>query len=100
MFDETWMKPDKENGFEDTDPCMMNPANCTEGFSWSVWEKMVFGADIVGPSGKQAKKYIMSTGGDFNGANGKAWPGFALYHQVSTHFTKLSLGTNFIFIKE
>merc|ERR1719245_778489 len=60
---------------------MLNPANCTEGFSWSVWEKMVFGSDIVGPSGKQAKKYIMSTGGDFNGANGKAWPGFALYHQ-------------------
>ena len=79
MFDETWMKPDKENGFEETDPCMLNPANCTEGFSWSVWEKMVFGSDIVGPSGKQAKKYIMSTGGDFNGANGKAWPGFALY---------------------
>merc|ERR1719393_286241 len=52
--------------------------NCTEGFSWSVWENMMFGADIVDPSGGGAKKYIMSTGGDFNPKNGKAWPGFSL----------------------
>ena len=81
MYDKKWMKPDTENGFED-DPCMLNPMNCTEGFSWSVWENMMFGADIVDPSGGGAKKYIMSTGDDFNPKNGKAWPGFALYHQV------------------
>ena len=75
------MKPDTKNGFDDH-PCMMNPMNCTEGFSWSVWENMMFGADIVDPSGGGARKYIMSTGGDFNPKNGKAWPGFALYHQV------------------
>ena len=64
---------------EKIDPCMLNPMNCTEGFSWSVWEKMVFGADVV--SGSGTKKYIMSTGADFNAAKGQAWPGFALYHQ-------------------
>ena len=61
------------------DPCMLNPMNCTDGFSWSVWEKMSFGADVVDGGG--TKKYIMSTGGDYNGAKGQAWPGFALYHQ-------------------
>ena len=81
IYDKKWMKPDSKNGFDDH-PCMMNPMNCTEGFSWSVWENMMFGADIVDPSGGGARKYIMSTGGDFNPKNGKAWPGFALYHQV------------------
>ena len=82
MYDEAWMKPDIANELEN-DPCMLNPANCTEGFSWSIFENMVFGADIVGPAGGQKKKYIMSTGGDFNPKNGRAWPGFALFHQVN-----------------
>ena len=81
MYDETWMKPDTANELEN-DPCMLNPRNCTEGFSWSIFENMVFGADIVGPTGGQKKKYVMSTGGDYNPKNGKAWPGFALFHQV------------------
>ena len=87
MYDESWMKADTEAGLE-VDPCMLNPANCTEGFSWSIFENMMFGADIV--SGGSQKKYIMSTGGDFNPKNGKAWPGFALYHQVSCYLHTVS----------
>jgi len=80
MYDTTWMKPDVENGL-DNDPCMINPLNCTDGLSWSIWEQMQYGSDIIDPKGGQTKKYIMSTGGDYNGRSGKAWPGFALYHQ-------------------
>jgi len=80
MYDTTWMKPDVENDL-DIDPCMLNPLNCTDGLSWSVWEQMQYGADIIDPNGGQNKKYIMSTGGDYNPRSGKSWPGFALYHQ-------------------
>ena len=85
LTDESWMKPDVDNGFEEIDPCMLNPMNCTEGFSWSVWEKMMFGPDVV--TGSTKKQYIMSTGGDYNAAKGHAWPGFALYHQVLKCFS-------------
>jgi len=74
------MKPDVENEL-DHDACMLNPMNCTKGLSWSVWEQMQYGSDLLDPKGGNTKKYIMSTGGDFNSKNGKAWPGFALYHQ-------------------
>ena len=80
MYDTTWMKPDVENEL-DHDACMLNPMNCTKGLSWSVWEQMQYGSDLLDPKGGNTKKYIMSTGGDFNPKNGKAWPGFALYHQ-------------------
>jgi len=80
MYDTTWMKPDVDNELDD-DPCMMNPLNCTNGLSWSVWEQMQYGSDLLDTKGGNPKKYIMSTGGDYNGRSGKAWPGFALYHQ-------------------
>merc|ERR1719483_1569478 len=80
MYDTTWMKPDVDNELDD-DPCMLNPLNCTNGLSWSVWEQMQYGSDLLDTKGGNPKKYIMSTGGDYNGRSGKAWPGFALYHQ-------------------
>jgi len=91
LTDENWMKPDVDNGFEEIDPCMLNPMNCTEGFSWSVWEKMMFGPDVV--TGSTKKQYIMSTGGDYNAAKGHAWPGFALYHQGMDLVAMVSTGT-------
>ena len=53
MYDTDWMKPDPgdpstEEDDSPVDGCMMNPANCTEGLSWSVWEQMIFGADVIG----------------------------------------------------
>jgi len=84
MYDTDWMLPEsvfQEESELEFDPCMSNPVNCTEGLSWSVWEQMSYGSDIIDPKGGQAKKYIMSTGGDYNSRSGKAWPGFALYHQ-------------------
>ena len=73
------MKRDEELGLW-YDPCMWNPMNCTEGVSFSVWEKMSFGDDVF-EGGKGAKRYLLSTGGDFNSVQGRAWPGFAIYHE-------------------
>ena len=78
MYDTDWMKP--EEGLE-IDPCMMNPINCTEGISISAWEQMSFSTETLIAKGTKTKRYIMSNGGDFNSVSGKAWPGFALYHQ-------------------
>jgi len=79
MYDTDWMKPDEGLGL-DIDPCMYNPANCTEGISFSIWEQMIFTEDIM--LGKDIeKRYLVSTGGDHNPVNGKAWPGFAIFHQ-------------------
>ena len=72
------MKPDPG---EDLDPCMFNPLNCTAGLSFSVWEQMSYSSDVVTRAGGHRKKYVISTGGDFKRANGKAWPGVAVYHE-------------------
>jgi len=74
------MKPDKKAGLN-FDPCMMNPINCTDGISFSVWEQMAFPSNVIDSSENQQKKYVISNGGDFNPRNGKAWPGFAIFHQ-------------------
>lgn len=79
MYDTNWMKKDEELGLK-YDPCMWNPMNCTEGVSFNVWEKMSFG-DEVFEGGQGDKRYLMSTGGDFHEVQGRAWPGFAIYHQ-------------------
>lgn len=77
MYDRDWMKPDA--GL-DIDPCMNNPANCTEGISFNIWEQMIFTGDIM--LGKDvSKRYLVSTGGDHNPVSGQAWPGIAIYHQ-------------------
>ena len=78
MYDTNWMKPDEEQGLK-YDPCMWNPMNCTEGVSFSVWEKMSFGEEVFFGGGR--KRYLMSTGGDYNEVQGRAWPGFSIYHQ-------------------
>lgn len=79
MVDTKYAEPDANstNGF---DKCMTNPMNCTDGLSFSVWEMMSFSSDVI--EGKStSKKYVVSTGGDFNPRTGKAWPGIAIYHQ-------------------
>merc|ERR1719458_2138754 len=41
---------------------------------------MVWSPDVLEGGGNR-KKYVVSTGGDFNSRTGKAWPGVAIYHQ-------------------
>jgi len=80
LVDTKWAKPDPNNTVNGLDPCMSNPINCTEGLSYSVWELMVWSPDVLEGGGNK-KKYVVSTGGDFNSRTGKAWPGVAIYHQ-------------------
>jgi len=80
LVDTKWARPDKNNTVNGLDPCMSNPMNCTEGLSYSVWELMVWSPDVLEGGGNR-KKYVVSTGGDFNSRTGKAWPGVAIYHQ-------------------
>lgn len=91
MKDDRWAEPDA-NSSTGFDPCMGNPENCTDGLSYSIWENMVYSADVLEGSGG-AKKYIVSTGGDFNPRNGKAWPGVAIYHQGLEVVAVVSTGT-------
>ena len=79
MYDTNFMKPDVTNKLP-IDPCLYNPMNCTGGISFNIWEQMTFPGDIVLSSSIE-KRYLLSTGGDFISASGKAWPGFAIYHQ-------------------
>ena len=80
LADSKWAKVDANNSVNGLDPCMGNPINCTEGLSYSVWEMMTYSADVI-EGASNTKKYIVSTGGDFNSRSGKAWPGVAIYHQ-------------------
>ena len=78
MYDTNWMRA--EEGLE-TDPCMMNPMNCTEGLSISAWEQMAFSSETLVVKSTKTKRYLVSNGGDHNAVTGMAWPGFAIYHQ-------------------
>ena len=68
------------------DACIKNPKFCTNGLSFSIWEKVFYARDIIDlhpEHDKDAfdKKYIFSTGADFDVDLKKTVPGFALYHQ-------------------
>ena len=80
MYHTSWMKPDKKNGLSN-DPCAMNPINCTDGISFSIWEQLSYPGDVIGGSGDTSKRYIISTGGDYDPVSGIAWPGIAIYNQ-------------------
>ena len=69
-----------------TDTCIVNPVNCNDGLSFSVWEKMEHPMDIIidPNSASFTKKYLISTGGDYeisaDGSTGRSVPGMAIYH--------------------
>jgi len=66
-----------------TDNCISNPSNCKNGLSFSVWEKVEHPMDIVNdPNNADLfnKKYIVSTGADYDRTLQKNIPGFAIYH--------------------
>ncbi len=77
MVDSSYMNPG--------DACQVNPANCTNGLSFSIWEKITYDSNIMtGWNTPESfpRRYIVSTGAQFDTVSGTAYPGFALYHQV------------------
>ena len=89
MYDTNWMKPQSNYS---NDPCMMNPENCTLGITFNIWESFSFSGELFN-SGAVSKKYLMSTGGDFNAVSGEAWPGFSIYHEGLNIIGLVSTGT-------
>lgn len=66
-----------------TDTCISNPFNCKKGLSFSVWEKVEHPMDIVNDPDNAdlfKKKYVISTGADYDTDLEKSIPGFAVYH--------------------
>ena len=44
------------------DECIVNPKNCPDGFSFSIWEKAMYAEDVLQIMNDHEKKYIISTG--------------------------------------
>jgi len=67
-----------------SDNCMQNPAKCNEGLSIAIWEKVTHPRKLIDldpDTGDFEKKYIFSTGADYDYDLKKSVPGVALYHQ-------------------
>ena len=65
------------------DTCIGNPVNCADGLSFSVWEKMEYPMDIINNPNSTTlftRRYVVSTGGDYDETLGKSVPGFSIYH--------------------
>lgn len=64
--------------------CVKNPRDCVDGLSFSIWEKIDFDENIMvdyKKSGEMPRRYVMSTGAQYDREVAVAWPGFAIYHQ-------------------
>lgn len=44
------------------DTCILNPSDCKNGFSFAIWEKVVYPEDIFNLEMFHQKTYIVSTG--------------------------------------
>ena len=68
------------------DPCAMNPGDCDEGLSFSIWEKYDYDPEVMIKFKENPenfpKKYIVSSGAEFDTVAAKACPGFAIFRQV------------------
>lgn len=66
-----------------TDECGKNPINCTDGLSFSIWEKMSYDTNVLVDRDIkiQSRKYVVSSGADYDPLTGIAYPGFAIYHE-------------------
>ena len=66
------------------DLCILNPINCDKGLSFSIWEKVIHPRKLIDldpDSGEFEKRYIFSTGVDYDYALNRSIPGFAVYHE-------------------
>ena len=77
MVDANWAK--------DNDVCAKNPRDCPDGITFSIWEKNTVDPITLAEHGRKEfdRKYIVSSGGEFNPNTGFAYPGFAIYRQVT-----------------
>lgn len=73
LIDNNFAKPD--------DPCIRNPKNCENGFSFSFFHKAEYDRDaieIVAPENNHTKEYLASNGGE------PGSPGFSIYRMGGT----------------
>ena len=68
------------------DMCAKNPGNCEDGLSFSIWEKFNYDPNVMinfqDSPDNFPKKYIVSSGAEFDYTTAKACPGFAIFRQV------------------
>ncbi len=78
MSDSSWVK--------DNDACARNPKDCPDGLTFSIWEKNTFDPIDLAYHGNKAfkKKYLVSSGCEYNAETGYAYPGFSIYREVNT----------------
>ena len=66
------------------DKCIQNPIHCHQGLSFSVFEKVIHPRkliDLLPDDPEFEKRYILSTGADFDRELNVSIPGLALYHE-------------------
>ena len=63
------------------DDCIKHPKNCHKGLAFSIWEKATFTSKVLNIFASHQKRYILSSGGDYDYDSGETWPGFSLYHE-------------------
>ena len=86
MVDSDWIRSDEKKVPK---TCIKNPLYCKDGFTMSIWEKNAFDAQVLSEVGG-VKKYLVSSGADFDRNKGYAYPGFAIYRQVKSFSMHLS----------
>ena len=74
------------------DQCLLHPNNCDEGVAFSIFEKFTVSFDVLNIFKSHSKRYIFSTGGDFDTKLGTTHPGLALYHQGMDVIAVVSTG--------
>lgn len=72
------------------DKCILNPTKCDNGLAYSIWEKVSYKEDILNVKKWHERKYVLSTGGDYNYTTGKIYPGIAIYHKGMDLFAVLA----------
>ena len=96
MKDHNWIK-------KGGDPCAANPADCQDGFSFSIWEKATFPKDILAPVEEtpedwlerpHKRKYLVTSAPVplFNRTEALAFPGFEIYRQGPELIATVSTG--------
>ena len=62
------------------DTCVVNPLNCEEGLSFSIWEKITYDSNVLvdRENPVQDRKYIVSSGGDYDPIAGTGMVGIGL----------------------
>ena len=71
------------------DECADHPKFCDDGLSFSIWEKFKYDPEVMDDKNFKddpsnfPKKYIVSSGAEFDFKTAKSCPGFAIYRQVN-----------------